>query len=233
MPSARQLAHHVSTSPTSSGSSAEVASSNSISPAASPARARSRRAAADRRTTCRDRRRALCARPTLRSSAGASRRAVRARLAQHLDRADDDVVQRRQMREQVEALEHHADPRAHARVFHIAHRHATAAGARFADRLVVDQDLALVRPFQPVDAALQRGLARSRRADHRQFLPRTHDQIDAAQHLQRAESLVQANDLHQSGRRPASSGIVQANSAERSLAACAEGTPRHAPPEPV
>ena len=72
--------------------------------------------------------------------------------AAHPDRRQRQVLQDRQMREQVEVLEHHADFAAH-----------------FVDALevggqldAVDDDLALLVLFEPVDAADQRRFARAR-----------------------------------------------------------------------
>ena len=75
--------------------------------AASPARARSRRAAAGRRRAAADRRRPFRQGPTCASSVAAALQRLRARLLLHEDRPFDDVLERRAMRKQIEALEHH------------------------------------------------------------------------------------------------------------------------------
>ena len=73
--------------------------------------------------------------------------------------AERHVVQRAQVREQVEALEHHADLGAHL-------------GQRLAAHhlLAVDAHLAALVVLEQVDAADQRRLARARRADHHDHL---------------------------------------------------------------
>jgi hypothetical protein len=114
MPSSARARITSSTSPTSSGSSAEVGSSNSISTGASPSRARSPRAAAARPTAA-----PAASRVVRQPHPVQLLRGQRARLGQlhpeHAARTDRDVVQRAQMREQIEALEHHADAPALAR----------------------------------------------------------------------------------------------------------------------
>ena len=57
-------------------------------------------------------------------------------LAIDLDRRLDDVLQRRQVVEQVEVLEHHADARLGARLRQVADRHAADRRRRLATRLL-------------------------------------------------------------------------------------------------
>ena len=86
------------------------------------------------------------------------------------------------MREEVEALEHHADV-------------AAQAGellALLGQPLAVDGDLALLDGLETVDRAAQRRLARARRADDDDDLAAGDLQVDVLQHVQFAEPLVDA-----------------------------------------
>ena len=67
------------------------------------------------------------------------------RMAEDFDGADGDVLERGEMREEVEALEHHADAGAHAGQFAIAHVDAALPVKALADQLAVDEDVAGVR----------------------------------------------------------------------------------------
>ena len=62
--------------------------------------------------------------------------------------------------------------------------------ARRGDLLAVDRMLPRVDRLQQVDAAKQRRLARAGRADQADHLVLVHRQVDALQHLQLAERLV-------------------------------------------
>ena len=75
---------------------------------------------------------------------------------EHLDLRQHEIAHHRQMREQLEMLEHHADARAQLR----------QVGLGIADRDAVDRDRALLKRLEPVDAFDQRRFARARRAAH-------------------------------------------------------------------
>jgi hypothetical protein len=101
-------------------------------------------------------------------------------LLAHLDRPQGDVLQHRFVREQVEALEDHADV-------------AAQPGQLLA--LVgqphpVDADLALLDGLQPVDGAAQRGLPRAGGADDDDDLAPADGEVDVLQHVELAEPLV-------------------------------------------
>src|SRR5690625_1418449 len=92
------------------------------------------------------------------------------------------------MREQVELLEHHADPG--------AHRVDVAVGVQ--DVHAFDVDVAGAGFLQQVDRAQQGGLAGTGRADHAHHLARPHRQVDALEDLVLAETLAHA--AHRDGR---------------------------------
>ena len=94
------------------------------------------------------------------------------------------------MGEQVEALRHHADARAHAadRRFGILHPPAVLDVRK--DRRTVEQDRALVDLLEVVDHPQQRALARAARADDDHDLSAFDLEIDVPQHMQRPEALV-------------------------------------------
>ena len=146
------------------------------------------------REPLRDSPRPCGARPTLASIARASSAASARDEPLHPARRQGDVAERRQVREQVEALEDEADLGPLGR--HLAVRVVArpAAPLLLADPPAVDPDLAAGRPLEEVHAAQERGLARPGRADQRQHLAARHLERDAAQHLERAEALPQAED---------------------------------------
>src|SRR5271168_3846404 len=90
------------------------------------------------------------------------------------------------MREQVELLEHHADLAPHVE---------DCAGA-VAELDSIDDDGATIVPFQPIDAADQRRLARSRRPANHDLLALVDVEIDLPQRLETAKPLVDALNLH-------------------------------------
>ena len=111
-----------------------------------------------------------------------ARRGLRLRARDALDahRGQADVVQYREVGEEVELLEYHADlgaQRIHVclRIMHRATEHV---------------DLPAVNCLQPVDAAQERALARARRPTHDDHLARTDATRDTLQHLDVPESLV-------------------------------------------
>jgi hypothetical protein len=86
----------------------------------------------------------LVGQPDLRQQPLRQRQRLGARHAQHMQRAGHHVVQRRQVAEQVEALEHHADAAAlpaDGGVGQLVQRLALVA---VADQLALDEDLAAV-----------------------------------------------------------------------------------------
>jgi len=95
-------------------------------------------------------------------------------------RRQREVLEHREVREQVELLEYHADVAAHG-----------------VDRLdvvaqldTVDGEAAGLMLLEPVDAADQRRLARARRAADHDALALAHLQPDVAQHVELAVPLV-------------------------------------------
>ena len=155
-----------STSPTSSGSSAEVGSSNSISFGLHRQGARDRDALLLAAGELRRDRRRLVGEADAREQLLAP---VRARVDRgillHAHRRLDHVLERRHVREQVEALEHHPDLGALARDLALAQLVELVALLPVADELAVDPQPAGVDLLQMVDAAQERRLPGARRAE--------------------------------------------------------------------
>ena len=114
------------------------------------------------------------------------------------------------MREEVVALEDHADPGALPGELAAAQADATPAGA-VAERLAVEPDLAAVEFLEEVDAAEQRGLAGTAGADDRNDVGGKHIEVDAAEDRLRPEGLLQALDgedrVHAPAPNAAGSGV--------------------------
>jgi hypothetical protein len=186
------------TSPISSGSSAEVGSSNSITLGLHRERAGDRHAlllAAGEPLGIFVQ---LVAEADLLQHRAAARGGLGTCHPQHLARRDGDVLERRQMREQVEALEDEADLLPLLGELAVAEMDVLAvARLALADQLAVDVDAAGARLLEIVDAAQQGGLARAARADDRDDLAAGHIEVDAGQHLEREEALVQVDDAQQ------------------------------------
>jgi hypothetical protein len=192
MPSRASCSMTASTSPTSSGSSAEVTSSRSITEA-------HRQRAGDRDTLT------LAAREVLRIGAGlvgetdfgeqltALGLGGAAWHAFNDRRAGRDVGECRHVREQVEMLKHHAGRGAKGGEIPVA-RPATAAGAELHLPLA-DPDPPALGVFQQVDAAQQRRFAGPRRTDDGNNRAALDPQRDALQHLDPAERLPQIGNL--------------------------------------
>jgi hypothetical protein len=89
------------------------------------------------------------------------------------------------VREEVEALEDHA---------HVLAQRAHRLRVAMAQRLAVDRERAFLELFEAVDAAQQRALARAALADDGDHLAAAHREVDALQHLVRAEALAQRAD---------------------------------------
>ena len=124
-------------------------------------------------------------------------------LAVHADRSFRDVLRDGQVREQVEALEHHADAGALARDGAVVQFVQLVPDAAEADELAGDEDGAAVDALELVDAAQEGALARARRPDDADDLARRHPERDALQHLKRAEAL---DDLDRDDERLAAAG---------------------------
>src|SRR3954467_2949438 len=191
------------TSPTSSGSSADVGSSNSMS-FGSIASARAiapRRAPAPRPPARRAARQLRRVRPAAVAEADALEQLVRPldrlllRHALHEHRRLDDVLERRHVREQVEALEDHPDLRALADDVALGELVELVALLAVADELPVDTETAGVDLLQMVDAAQERRLARARRPEEAHHLAGGDLERDALEHLEPPEALVDALGL--------------------------------------
>ncbi len=100
--------------------------------------------------------------------------------AEHLAWSDGDIVDHAHVGEQVETLEHHADATADR----------IGVEARFGDVDAVEEQLAVVGGLEQVDAAQQRRLARSGRADQRDHVADCHVEVDAVEHHGRPERLA-------------------------------------------
>ena len=105
----------------------------------------------------------------------------------HLDRPERHVAERGLVREEVEALEHHADVGAET-------CELLALGG---NRLPVDRDRARIDGLEPVDHATQRRLPRSRRPDHDHHLTPTNGEIDVVQAREATRSACAPLEHHQ------------------------------------
>ncbi len=101
------------------------------------------------------------------------------------DRRERAILKNRQVRKEVEALEHHADLAAHL---------IDALDVR-RQLHPVDHDRPALMLLEPIDAANERGLARSGRAANDNALPAPHRQVDVAQRVKGAIPLVDADEL--------------------------------------
>src|SRR5438093_55939 len=119
---------------------------------------------------------------------------LRLRQAEHAARPERDVPQHRHVREEVVGLEDDADPPPHAV--------DVDAPARDLDSL--DDDPARVDGLEQVHAPQERRLARARGADQADDLVLGERELDAAQHLELAEALVQPLDEQRLAHRVAS-----------------------------
>ena len=190
MPSRARSRITTSTSPTSSGSSALVGSSNSrrsgrmASARAMPTRCfwppDSRAGKASR----------LSEQPDLREQGQRLVADLGLRPPLHLDRCFHEVLQHGEMRPQREVLEDHADARPDAGQPAIVHDNSAGGDAH---RFAVQVDLADIGPFQPVDAAQQGRLARARGPQHADRLALADLETDVGQHLVVAKALGDAD----------------------------------------
>ena len=104
----------------------------------------------------------------------------------------DEVLQHREVREQVEVLEHHTGLAADAAHFGLADVRAVARGIRLRQGLAFDGDEAPVDGFQVVQAAQEGALARARRPDQRHHFALPHRERDIAQHGHTPKGFVNA-----------------------------------------
>src|SRR5690606_2989321 len=108
--------------------------------------------------------------------------------AQHLGLSQHQVLRHRQMREQLETLENHADARAQARKIGVRRTHGYA----------VDEDLALLERLESIDRFYKRGLARARRAANDNDLAQGNLRAAVVQHLRRPVPLADLLDFYHS-----------------------------------
>ncbi|MNF49393.1 hypothetical protein D3C84_306640 [compost metagenome] len=116
--------------------------------------------------------------------------------AEHLDRCLHDVLQGAHVREQVEALEHHADLAAHSADVAFRRTHQLAAALDMGQGFAIDLDHALVDGFQGHQRPQQGGFARAAGADDRHLLVGLHLQIEVIEHGEAAVALVHALEAH-------------------------------------
>jgi hypothetical protein len=119
--------------------------------------------------------------------------------AEHPARRHCHVVERGQVREQVEALEDEADLGTLAGEFAVAQMDISAVDLLLADQRAVDPDMARGRFLEIVDATQQRRPARAAGADDRELLAALDLDADPLQNLERTEALVQVDDPEQRG----------------------------------
>ena len=135
---------------------------------------------------------------------------LRQRRAEHSMRADGHIIERRQMREQVEALKHHADLPALARGLRRAIRHDLPV-AKLAFHVDPRQDdIALGGDFDAVDTAQDRGLPGPARPDHHHDLTGGHVQVHPVHNWHPGIDLRQPADFEQIGRGPHASPLMPA-----------------------
>src|SRR5207302_8291100 len=104
----------------------------------------------------------------------------------HRHRPLDDVLERRHVVEEVEALEDHAARQALARDLTVAERVERVADPAIAGERAVDPDGAIIDALELVDTAQEGALARARRADDAEDLGRRDLERDAVERVQRA-----------------------------------------------
>ena len=116
---------------------------------------------------------------------------VRALLRQQLGR-ERDVLQRRVLREEVEALEHQPEVQPLAAHVRLAARGGVGG---VEEQLAVYGDAAAVRRLEEVEAAQQRGLAAAGGADYAQRLALLEGEADVVEHLRLVEVLLKVFDF--------------------------------------
>src|SRR5581483_4753938 len=118
------------------------------------------------------------------------------RVAEHVDGRLGDVLERRLVREEVEALEDHADLRPLAGDALLRVLDELPLLLPVADEVAVHRDPAAVDLLQVVDAADERRLAGPGRPDDADRLPLLDVERDALQHLEPTEALVHVLRAH-------------------------------------
>src|SRR5262249_39569041 len=113
-------------------------------------------------------------------------------LAEDVTWGERDVVERREMREELKVLEHHPDPT--PVLAQVDRRLATGP---IPDQLATVQELAARRLHQQVEAAQQRRLSRATRANDADLLPALDAKVDAVEDASRTEVLAESCDLNQ------------------------------------
>src|SRR6218665_3452043 len=116
--------------------------------------------------------------------------------ALHPQRAFGHVLQRRHMREQVQALEHHAGLAPLTGDFRFRQRVQLVADAPVTDQFTAHAERAGGHGFELVDAAQKGPLARAWRADDAQHLAGADIDRDALERLERAEALAHIDGAH-------------------------------------
>src|SRR6266581_8537303 len=104
--------------------------------------------------------------------------------AEHLHLREGEIAHHRHVREQLEVLEHHADPGAQLR----------QVGPGIADRDAVDRDIAFLERLQAVHALDERRLAAAGGAAHDDDLALLHLGRAAGEHLEAAVPLAHVAD---------------------------------------
>ena len=118
-------------------------------------------------------------------------------LTPDLDRRLHDVLERRLVREEVEALEDHADLASLGGDALVGQPVQHAAAVVIADEVAVDPDPAAVDRLELVDAAQEGGLPRPGRAEEADDLAGVHVQVDALEDLVAVEGLHHVDGVHQ------------------------------------
>src|ERR1700689_4126210 len=127
----------------------------------------------------------LVGKTDLRQKSAAALERLGGRSLLHIDRSFDDVLDRRPVRKQIKALEHHRylGPDRDDR------------GSLALDPRSLHQDIAGIITLQAVDAAQDGRLAGSRRADDADDFALLDQGADALEHLDRAKALVDIAEL--------------------------------------
>ena len=115
------------------------------------------------------------------------------------DRRLDHVLERGEMREEVEVLEDQADPHSDAvnELVLLGGRQPSRRGP--ADFHIADSNVPLVEAFEPVQAPQHRGLAAARRPENRGELALGDAERGAIQHRRRAVALDDVGDVDHEG----------------------------------
>ncbi|MNO94057.1 hypothetical protein D3C76_856680 [compost metagenome] len=117
-------------------------------------------------------------------------------LAEHAARGFDDVVEHTHVRPQIKVLKHKTDFAAQAiDLLAVGGHQFTVLRGLELEFFAGDQNLALVRVLQQVDAPQERGLAGAGGTQDRDHIAVAGGQRDALEHLQRAVAFVQVADF--------------------------------------